>query len=636
MDFEEKTLKPACGDTLISSGRIFQLSYGRYEAIRKGCLFGLNARFSRSKFLKKEGLSIEKIALNARKTLIKKLKKVMRGPDALLVCSIMFGREKKESSSLYDTLSIAGLSHIVAVSGLHIACFSFTVLFFLSRAGVGRKTRYLLACLSGGMVLALSGFRPSACRAFIMCSTYFLGKSINRRYDPIIGLSFAGILMSGFNPSILTDTGFQLSFAATFGISILARDELTDNEKTLRENLRKLLTVTTAAQIAVIPILTMHGESVSLFGVIANIVVVPLVGPTLVSGWLAVLLSFINPGLGRFLGFIPSFFSKLVCLTACLVAKIPCAYLSGITSSAALIIYVVGLILLVRSLLDKRKLFAPFAVIMAAIAVLLFPGFIKGTSVGRGRVVFLDVGQGDAILIEDGSGISVLIDAGPDERDTLKKIQKLGVTNLEALIISHPHSDHITGMERIIRNIPVGLIVKPGVKNNHSFLYDKAMKAAREKNIPAINGAKGMVLRLSKAFSVEVLYPFEKEISEVENLNNSSLVAMAKLGEQRILLLGDLEKEAQIFLLDDHADLSCSVLKVPHQGSIDAFNPQFLRACDPEVAVICVERNNKYGHPSTKFITFLRKEGIKVYRTDVHGDVTVSFEGGRITTATKN
>lgn len=627
---DSRESEPIRGDVCITKGRFFNLGYGRYEAIRKNCTFGLSATYSQCRILKDRNFSLQRFSHLSRKFLCEKLNNSMGGRDCSLIEGVMFGRRKGEQSNLHDTLGAAGLSHIVAVSGLHVACFTFTVLFILLRVGFGRRSRYLLASFAGGIILTLSGFRPSACRAFIMCAIYFLGKSTNRTYDPLTGLSLAGIIMAGLNTSVLLDTGFQLSFAATLGICALANQETIEKKVFGYEKVRKLLSVTSAAQLAVIPLLILHGESISLLSVIANLLVVPLIGPLLVTGWLTVLVSLLHPGIGRLFGFLPFVFSRAAYYVAVFASKVPAAQPLSTIGIATLFIYMTGLVLLVRRHAKRRQLFIPFVLILVAVTILLLPGLFQGMTHGGGRIVFMDVGQGDAILIEDGSGGSILFDAGPEDRKAMEKLSRLGVSNLEALIISHPHSDHIAGIKRILESIPVGVILKPGIKGYDSNTLRRVEETIREKNIPVINASKGMVLMISKKLSVRILHPDDKKITSCENVNDCSVVAVVKLGNLKLLLPGDIEKETQISLVDGGVDLSCSVLKIPHQGSPDAFCTEFLRACNARLAVISVEKNNKYGHPSRKFVTRLRKDGVRVYRTDHDGDITVLFNDGRI------
>ncbi len=633
VDSSNEELLP--GDACAVTGKVFRTYCGRLEAIRRNCAFGIRARFSQCSILQGRSFTLARLSHVSREFFARKLKNSMHGRDLHLVEGVMFGRQKGEQSSLYDSLSAAGLSHIVAVSGLHVAGFSFTVLLILVRIGFGRKSSHILASFAGGIILALSGFKPSACRAFIMCAICFLGRSSNRTYEPITGLSLAGIIMTGLNTSVLLDPGFQLSFASTIGISVMANSISPDMETSGLKKLRRLLSVTSAAQLAVIPLLVLYGESVSLVSVIANLAVVPLVGPLLLSGWLTVFLSLLNQGVGKLAALLPVLISRTTYYVAVLASKLPAAEPVSAIGMTALFLYITGLIIFVRKNTKRGYFFVAFTLVFTSIAVILLPGILQGVIHGSGRIIFMDVGQGDAVLVEDGSGASILIDAGPDDDKAMKKLSRLGVRNLEALIISHPHSDHIAGIGKILRSIPVGVIIKPGIKSHHSNTLNIVEQTIKEKNIPVINPSRGMFLVISDKLSVEILHPVRNEINSCENVNDCSIVALVKLGNLKVLLPGDIEKEAQISLVHEGIDLSCAVLKIPHQGSRDAFCTEFLRTCNASVAVVSVEKDNKYGHPSSKFITYLRKSGVRVYRTDEDGDVTLLPSDGRIKVISK-
>jgi len=530
-----------------------------------------------------------------------------------------------DPGSLSD-LRGCGLSHVVAVSGLHVGSAAVLALALLAAFGGGKRARYTGAIAMAVLVLALANFRPSATRAALMAGICFSGTILGRHYDSLVGLSIAGFLILVMNPRAIADPGFQYSFAAALGIVLAARARRME-----KGGLRTALAVCAGAQLGILPLVLMRGEGVPVTALAANLLVVPLVGPLLFTSWATALLSGLSSHLGRLMAFIPASMAKFVLGLASVLSRVPRAgFVGGTVAIAALMIYSLGLIALILRARDGRRLFHPMVAFLVAALILFIPCARLPGFMARDRIVTLDVGEGDAILIQDRFGGTVLVDGGPDERKIIGKLEARGIRRLELVVCSHPHSDHSSGLVEVLREIPVGRLLDPGLRKDATGDYRELLETAEKKNIPRTIAREGQVLTVSKGIRLEVLYA-PRDLPEIpDNLNNCSIVIMADLVGTRALLTGDIEADAQIELLELHPGLSCTILKIPHQGAANASEPRFLDSCRPALALISVERGNRYGHPSDRCLDMLRDHRIGVLRTDRHGDIEVSVENGRI------
>lgn len=265
--------------------------------------------------------------------------------------------------------------------------------------------------------------------------------------------------------------------------------------------------------------------------------------------------------------------------------------------------------------------------------VLDTPG--AGTAVkGEVRVHFMDVGQGDSMLIE-GNGESVLIDAGENDKgdEVLAYLAQAGIEKLDFAVGTHPHSDHIGGMDTVIEGIPVGKLLMPDVPDSivpTTRTYLSMLDAAEEQGTETLFAYPGDTYTVCGGL-LSVLGPVE----DYKDLNNESLVMRFDFGETSFLFTGDQEADAEEDLLDSGADVSADVLKVGHHGSSTSTSKAFFDAVSPSIAVIECGEGNDYGHPHREIRELLEDAGIEVYRTDLNGSIVVSSDGKALTVQTE-
>ena len=240
------------------------------------------------------------------------------------------------------------------------------------------------------------------------------------------------------------------------------------------------------------------------------------------------------------------------------------------------------------------------------------------------EVYFFDVGQADSTLIKQGE-YTMLIDAGNNE-DGINLVnylkEEIEVEDIDVLVGTHPHEDHIGGMNNIIDELDIGKIYMPNVTTN-TATFNEVLDSIKNKNYNISIPKIGEVIELGDMV-FEVMYVGEEE----SDLNNSSIVLRLDFGNTSYLFMGDATSKVEKKLLDDNIEVD--VLKVGHHGSKYSTSNNFLDKVSPKYAIIEVGKNNDYGHPSNETIEKFTKKGIKIYRTDLDGTVKLTSDGKNI------
>jgi competence protein ComEC len=244
----------------------------------------------------------------------------------------------------------------------------------------------------------------------------------------------------------------------------------------------------------------------------------------------------------------------------------------------------------------------------------------------RFEVHFIDVGQGDAILVLTPSK-TMLIDAGPRDGNAAAYLQSVGVTEIDIVIATHPHADHIGGMPDIFSSFPVREIIDPGVAHS-TLTYTRYLELIDEMDIPYTEARKGMRRELGAGAFAEIIHP---SCTSEEFLNDASIVIAVVLGNVRVLLTGDIERMSEEMLLDGDSDfvasLQSQIFKVPHHGSISSSHTGFLEAVGPEVSIIMCGLHNPYGNPHRVTLAALEAAGSDILRTDRNGHIVIRTDG---------
>jgi len=243
------------------------------------------------------------------------------------------------------------------------------------------------------------------------------------------------------------------------------------------------------------------------------------------------------------------------------------------------------------------------------------------------RVVFFDVGQGDATLIKTPPGHHILIDGGPSSMVLEKLGQEMPFwnRNIDLVILTHPHYDHLAGLLEVLQNYQVKNVLWTGVLTS-TLAFEKWQELLGDGQFDVHIAQAGQQIHSGQVM-LNILYPPENmQNQRSSDLDDTSTVVKVVFGENSFLFTGDLSREAERELLEKGIDLDSDVLQVGHHGSRTSTDPEFIEAVLPDLAVISLGRDNKHGHPHQETLDTLESYGVAVLRTDWHGDIKISTD----------
>jgi len=251
---------------------------------------------------------------------------------------------------------------------------------------------------------------------------------------------------------------------------------------------------------------------------------------------------------------------------------------------------------------------------------------------GKLAVYFIDVGQGDSIFLQLPNNQTMLVDAGPNEAGStvVSYLQKQGVKKIDYLVATHPHADHIGGMDTVIQSFEIGKVYMPRVTTTTES-FESVLRSLKAKGLKITPAKAGLTVIDQNDLKINIIAPCR---SGYEDLNNWSAVLKVQYGNTSFLLTGDAQAESEQEMLTSGADLRADVLKVGHHGSSSSTSQAFLTAVSPKYAVISVGAGNDYGHPHQETLAKLASAGVKVYRTDRDGTVIFASDGKTLTVKT--
>ena len=256
--------------------------------------------------------------------------------------------------------------------------------------------------------------------------------------------------------------------------------------------------------------------------------------------------------------------------------------------------------------------------------------YYKAINEGRWTAAFamLDVGQGDGLFIESPTGTQILIDGGPPHSilGPLSLVMSPFDKKIDAILITHPDADHISGFLDVLKNYKVGEFFEPGILDD-TKTYQNLKDEIKKDNIPDILARRGMRLDIGGGAFIDILFP-DRDVSNWDT-NDGSIVAKLTYGNTSVMLTGDAPMKTEQIILKENsaAELHSTILKVGHHGSRASTSPQFVKAVSPDYALISVGKDNKYGHPHKETLDTLTSFGIKIWRTDLLGTIIMKSDG---------
>lgn len=582
------------------------------------------------------GNFLVKLGLYMRSRIVYVINESLPPQQAGLLNGMLIGYKQDLSEEVQDAFSDSGLSHIMAVSGSNVAFIILPLVFIFGKLKIRQKYANISIIAILMIFTLITGFEPSVLRAVIMAAVILIGQIIWRETEVFTSISFAALLLLFYNPGILFNIGFQLSFAATISLVLFykyIKEKL--SFKFLPSFVVDVLAATISAQIGVLPITVFYFNKVSVVSILSNLLVVPIVEFITILGSLMALLGQIHVGLSILIGYINNVLLSFVLLVTKFSASMPWSVITLTTPSVILVICYYAAI--TYFFWYKPKFKAKLNVKYFALAALLvFGTIVYGVITPKElEVTFLDVGQGDCALIKTSQGKTVLIDGGGYSSATNKStsvgenivlpfLLDCGIGRLDLVIATHGHDDHIQGLISVLKELKVDNLIIPEITLDAGL--ESICKIAGQEKIQLEMCASGDSIKLDNMTYLDVLAPKKGTYIEKSPLNNNSLVLKLHYKDISILFTGDIEKEAEDILISDNIDLKADVLKVAHHGSSGSTCSEFLERTRPDVAVISVGKNN-FGHPSDDVLQVLENSGIMMFRTDFDGAIVLKTYG---------
>lgn len=552
-----------------------------------------------------------------------------------ILLGMLLGKKEAIEAEQYQSFQRTGIVHVFAVSGLHIGFLLLFCMLISSFLDLSTRDRTIFSILMVLLYASLVGWPVSVSRASVMAIIGLIAYYLGREKNLLNALGIAGLIICLIDPQAVFKVGFQLSFAATFGLIYLypaIRRKIKSESK-----MWDMLLVPLAAQLAVVPLIAYHFNLFTPIALISNIFITYLAAFTVILGFMAFIFANLIPFLSEVFLIPISLGIDIIIILVELSKDLPGAYRWVATPSLAVIVIyylaVAALAYLLNQNSRKQYLVVALLPVFLFIASLYIPAGIWDH--GKVELVFIDVGQGDSILIKTPKGKFILVDGGGSdtydvgEYKLLPYLRHRGINEIDFMINTHPDTDHLRGLESVIREIRVKHIAIPKTRQD-AIEFEVLKGLAMDKNIALTSLQRGQSINLEEGLLIKVLHPIEQSYLK-DNHNNQSISIMCTYKDFRFFLTGDIEEEAMRSILADASLLlDALIVQVPHHGSKHSYLPEFYKQLDSSYAIISAGRNNRYGHPHDEILDLLDEYDLTVIRTDQHGAIRFISDGKKI------
>jgi len=560
---------------------------------------------------------------------------------------ILLGDRNDLANVIKDDFASVGLSHLLAISGLHLSIFTMLLYGLFAKTRLTREITFIIVGVILLSYMLLTGASPSVVRATIMAILTLIGFSYKSPLHAlqILGITFIGL--TTYKPIWLYDIAFQLSFIVTFFLIWaypLVYDRISD---VIPKRIKVMLTVVIIAQLASFPITYYYFHQYSFISVFANLILVPFFSIVILP------LGIINLFFGIFSNLLGRISAKIIMVLLNpffeLIHWLSNIELFRLYGHFSLIALVVAYIILFWFLFRKKvkNAFISFhlkkrinrieliviILLIIVISLAVFPN-------KEGKITFIDVGQGDSILIETPEQYHILIDSGgtvswdKEEWQQRKKtfnvgadvvlpfLHYQGINKIDLAIITHEDADHINGFSALIEGIKINRFLVneqfPRTENGRELLM-----LLDQKGIPVTQIKQEKTVKTDQ-FTDFTFIPINIKGSEKEN--DHIIVTLLNMFDTKIIFTGDLEEVGEDKMLSNYNIEPVDILKIGHHGSTSSTSNELLDTIQPKDAVISVGRNNRYHHPSLKVVNRLEEKSINIWRTDKQGSIIIEVD----------
>lgn len=563
--------------------------------------------------------------------------------------AMLLGEKYLLDDEIKQLYQINGISHVLAISGLHISLIGMAVFYLLKKlkfpvAAATFTAIFLIYCYG-----VLTNFSVSTNRAVVMMTLMLLSGLIGKTYDMLSALALSALIILLQNPIQIFSAGFLLSFGAVLGIAVIfpCFMKLFPSKNALASS----LFISISAQMTTTPFVIYFFYQFPVYSILTNLIILPFVSLLTLTSIIAGIAGAVWLPFGIFLIGGADYILKFYEWVCRIGSSLPCSLITiGRPDHLRLLVYAILLAVFVWSVRKYEKWYSVI-IPAAALLLLILPGRKEGL-----EITMMDVGQGDAIYMENKSGTTYLVDGGSVDvkKAGINRIQPFllaqGTDCIDYAIISHSDSDHISGLKEMIEagKIKVRNLVLPDIKEkDDAYLELEAL--AEDKNIKLLYIRTGDVIK-DGSLRIFCLHPAAGDT--VTTNNSYSTVLSITYGEFDMLLTGDIEKDGEEMITDllknpeiwaeyyheqtgeDDSSLKPAadydILKVAHHGSKYSTLEDFLTLIKPEYSLISCGKGNSYGHPHKELLERLRQAGSEIKITYETGAVMIRTDGKKM------
>ena len=596
--------------------------YSKYLKTLK--IYGI-IKIEEANLLKENDLNFVLISINnLKQKMIDHANKNMPQKTANLLLGLLIGQKDNNiQEDIIKSFRTANLSHILAVSGAHTSYIILGLTYIITKSKAPRRIGYIITIIILLVFIIITGASYSVIRACIMSIITISAKLFYKKENFFISICVSLFIILIQNPFAINDIGLKLSFLGTIGIIVFNKNitEFFIRIK-IKENIAKVLSLTFSAQLMIMPITILNFNTFSLTFFISNILASPLLGIIIILGFIAIFVSFVLNPISKILFFVLNLFLELLIFISEIVTKIPGSSILVKTPNLVFVITYYILILFINYFFTIKKnpirrfqkkiikictiknIKRIIKIIARIFLIISFLTMLVRVINPTLKIYFIDVGQGDCTLIITPKGKKILIDGGEGKNEILLPyLLDRGINKIDYIIISHFDSDHCNGLIEVMEKIKVGKVIvskQPG----ESEEYRNILEIIKRKNIEAYVVKAQDRITIEKDLYINILNPAGK--LEFNDLNNNAMVAKLIYKNFSMLFTGDIEKAEENIAQKYKNNLKSTILKVAHHGSKTSTNEEFLKYVEPQIALIGVGENNKFGHPNQQTIEKLK------------------------------
>lgn len=601
--------------------------------------------------------------------IISNAKKILKEETSSVLLGLILGDKQDIDEETQENFRNASMSHILAVSGMHVA-YVILGINLIFKCLIGKRNTNILNIIILILYMFITNFSPSITRAGIMGIILLFSKLRHRKNDIYTAISISLLLILIYNPFLIQNLGLQLSYGGVVGIVIFNKSilkflknikvknkvykyKIKPKIQKYLDKIKEIISVSISVQIAILPIILYNLNTFNPYFLITNLVLSLVIGPIVILGFLFIIIAYLNAPIAEIISPLMSEGIKILNFISN-IGKLPFSKIYVATLSLfSILIYYLSLIALffsyniysskkpnktqirIKNLiaLMKIKLRQNKPKIKYILAIIIFLIFVINLIPQNLKIHFIDVGQGDSSLIITPQNKTILIDGGGSsssdfdvgESTLIPYILDRGFTKIDVVIISHFDQDHIGGILTLLQELKVGKVYI-SKQTEKSENYKKFFEIVNNRRIKVYEVVAGNRIHVEKKLYFDVLWPTESQI--ITNvINNNGIVCNLHYKNFSMLFTGDIEEIAEKEILKLYSQnknlLKANILKVGHHGSKTSSTSEFLDVVKPQVAVIGVGKNNKFGHPNDGVLQSINDLNCKIFRTDLNGEISI-------------